>query len=129
MCLFDFFKNNVCFIFLSLKRQIFRCGKVVLEYKKNIFKMLLSLLLVVRSGDEVEKIFMDVFDKVVLFFFYQIYFLLWISGKEKEVRMLFVYLEYLKDIQFVLLLEDFDSVVDLLEYDWVFCFFLLIVSN
>lgn len=69
MCLLDFFENNVCFIFLSLKRYIFRCGKVVLEYKKNLFKMLLSLLLVVRSGDEVEKMFIDVFDKVVLFVF------------------------------------------------------------
>lgn len=79
MCVFDFFKSNVCFIFLSLQNQIFRCEKVVLEYRKNLFIRLFILLLVVRSGDEEEKFINDVFDEVVLFFFYQIYLLIWIS--------------------------------------------------
>ena len=122
-------ENNVCSIFSSLKRHISRCGKAVSEYKKKLLKTLSSLLPVVRSGDEVEKILTDVLDKVASSPFHQTYLSSWISGKEKEVKLLSTYLEYLKDIQLVLSLEDLDSVVDSLDYDRVVCFSLVPVSD
>ena len=125
----DLLRNNVCSIFSSLKRHIARCGKAVSEYRQNLLKTLSSLLPVVRSGDEVEKVFTDVLDKVASSPFHHTYLLSWMSGKEKEVKLLSTYLEYLKDVQLVLSLEDLDSVVDSLEYDRVVCFSLLPVSN
>jgi len=125
----DLLKNKVCSIFSSLKRHISRCGKAVSEYRKNLLKTLSSLLPVVRSGDEVEKILTDVLDKVASSPFHQTCLSSWISGKEKEVKLLSTYLEYLKDVQLVLSLEDLDSVVDSLEYDRVVCFSLLPVSD
>jgi len=125
----DLIENNVCSIFSSLKRQISRCGKAVSEYRKNLLKTLSSLLPVVRSGDEEEKILTDVLDKVASSPFHQTCLSSWISGKEKEVKLLSTYLEYLKDVQLVLSLEDLDSVVDSLEYDRVVCFSLLPVSD
>ena len=125
----DLLENNVCSIFSSLKRHISRCGKAVSEYKKNLLKTLSSLLPVVTSGDEVEKILTDVLDKVASSPFQQTYLSSWISGKEKEVKLLSIYLEYLKDIQLVLSLEDLDSVVDSLDYDRVVCFSLVPVSD
>ena len=125
----DLLVNNVCSIFSNLKRHISRCGKAVSEYKRNLLKTLSSLLPVVRSGDEVEKILSDVLDKVASSPFHQTYLSSWISGKEKEVKLLSTYLEYLKDVQLVLSLEELDSVVDSLDYDRVVCFSLLPVSD
>lgn len=45
------------------------------------------------------------------------------------MKLLSTCLEYLKDIQLVLSLEDLDSVVNSLEQDRVICFSLLPVSN
>ena len=87
------------------------------------------MLPVVRSGDETETILTDVLGKVASSPFHQTYLSSWISGKEKEVKLLSTYLEYLKDVQLVLSLEDLDSVVDSLEYDQVVCFSLLPVSD
>jgi len=129
MRLSDLLQNKVCAIFSSLKRHISRCGKAVLEYRKNLLKMLSSLLPVVRSGDEVEKILTDVLDKVVSSPFHKTYLSSWVNGKEKEMKLLSTYLEYLKDVQLVLSLEDLDSVVDSLEYDRVVCFSLRPVSD
>lgn len=125
----DLLVNNVCSIFSSLKRQISRCGKAVSEYRNNLLKTLSSLLPVVRSGDEVEKILTDVVDKVASSPFHQTYLSSWISGKEKEVKLLSAYLDYLKDVQLVLSLEDLDSVIASLDYDQVVCFSLLPVSD
>ena len=125
----DLLEKNVCSIFLSLKRHISRCGKAMSEYKRNLLKTLSSLFLVVRSGDEEENILTDVLDKVALSPFCQTYLSSWIGGKEKEVKLLSTYLEYLKDVQLVLSLEDLDSVVDSLDYDRVVCFSLLPVSD
>lgn len=125
----DLLKNNVCSIFSNLKRHISRCGKAVSEYKNNLLKTLSSLLQVVRSGDEVEKTLTDVLDKVASSPFHHSYLSSWISGREKEVKLLSTYLEYLKDVQLVLSLEDLDIVVDSLDYDRVVCFSLLPVSD
>ena len=122
MLLSDLLKNNICSIFSGLKRQISRGGKAVSEYKKNLLKTLSSLLPVVRRGDEVEKTITDVLDKASSSPFHQVYLSSWISRKEKEMKLLSTYLEYFKDIQLVLSLEDLDSVVDSLEYDRVVCF-------
>ena len=121
----DLLNNNVCSIFSNLKRHISRCGKAVSEYKNNLLKTLSSLLQVVRSGDEVEKILTDVLDKVASSPFHRSYLSSWISGREREVKLLSTYLEYLKDVQLVLSLEDLDIVVDSLDYDRVVCFSLL----
>jgi len=125
----DLLRSNLCSVFSNLKRHISRCGKAVSEYRKKFLKTLSSLLPVVRRGDEEEKLFIDVLDKVASSPFHQTYLSSWISGKEKEVKLLATYLEYLKDIQLVLSSEDLDSVVDSLEYDRVVCFSLLPVSN
>ena len=125
----DLLESNVCSIFSSLKMQISRCGKAVSEYKKNLLKTLSSLLPVVRNGNEVEKMLTDVLDMVASSPFHQTYLSSWISGKEKEVKLLSTYLEYLKDVQLVLSMEDLDSVVNSLEYDRVVCFSLLPVCN
>ena len=129
MRLSDLLKNKVCSIFSSLNRHISRCGKAVSEYKKNLLKALSSLLPVVRSGDEVEKTITDLLDKVASSPFQRTCLLSWMNGKEKEVKLLSTYLEYLKDVQLVLSLEDLDSVVDSLEYDRVVCFSLLPLSD
>jgi len=81
----DLLENN---IFSSLKRQISRCGKAVSEYRKNLLKTLSSLLPVVRSGDEVHKILTDVLEKVVSSPFHHTYLSSWMSGKEKEAKLL-----------------------------------------
>ena len=125
----DLLENNVCSIFSRLKRHISRCGKAVSEYKGNLLKTLSSLLPVVRSGNEAEKMLTDVLDKVAVSPFHQTCLSSWISGREKEVKLLSTYLEYLKDVPLVLSLEDFDSVVDSLEYDRVVCFSLQPVCN
>ncbi|KAL9950870.1 hypothetical protein ACROYT_G043440 [Oculina patagonica] len=129
MRLSDLLKNNVCSIFYGLKRQISRCGKAVSEYKKNLLETLSSLLPVVRRGDEEEKILTDVLDKVSLSPFHQVYLASWISRKEKEMKLLSTYLEYFKDIQPVLSLEDLNSVVESLDYDRVVCFTLKTANN
>lgn len=129
MRLSDLLKNNVCSIFSGLKRQISSCRETVSEYKKNLLKTLSSFLPVVRRGDEEEKFLTDVLDKVALSPFHQVYLSSWISGKEKEMKILSTYLEYFKDIQLVLSLEDLDSVVDSLEYDRIVCFSLKTANN
>lgn len=125
----DLLKSNACFIFSDQKRQITRCGKAVSEYKKNLLKTLSSTLPVVRRGDKEEKILTDVLDKVASSPFHHEYLLSWISEKEKEMKLLSTYLEYFKDMQLVLSLQDLDSVVDSLEYDRVVCFSLMTGRN
>lgn len=125
----DLLKSNVCSIFLSLTTQISRCGNAALEYRKNLLNTASSLLPVVRSGDEEETTITNVLDKVASSPFHQTFLSSWISGKEKEIKLLATYLEYFKDIQRALSLEELDSVVNSPKYDRVICFSLLTTSS
>lgn len=125
----DLLVSNVCSTFSGLKTQISRCGKAVSDYKKKLLKTLSSLLPVVRGGDEEEGKLSDVLEKVSSSPFQQVYLSSWISGKEKEMKLLSTYLEYFKNIQLVLSLEDLDSVINSLEYDRVVCFSLKTDGN
>jgi len=125
----DLLKSNVCSIFVSLKTQISRCGKAALEYRKNLLNTTSSLLPVVRSGDEAETTITNVLDEVATSPFHQTFLSSWISGKEKEIKLLATYLEYFKDIPRVLSLEELEGVVNSQMYDRVICFSLLAASS
>jgi len=101
----DLLKSNVCCIFSSLQKQISRCGKAVSKYRKDLLNTLSSLLPVVRSVDEEEKLNTDLLDEVASSPFHQIYLSSCIGRKEKGMKQLPTYLKYFKDIQLVLSIQ------------------------
>lgn len=112
--------------FPSIQKKISKFKAMTSDYKKALQKNLSILLPKVRSGDTLEDELTKVLKEEAATPFCQALLSSWVDKAEKEVRLLSMYLDYFKGIQFAFEPEERDSVINSLEYDRVVCFSFMI---
>ena len=119
--------NTVVFSsFSSIQKKFSKFKEMISQYKNALQKDISHLLPSVRSGDVDEKELATVLKKVDATPFTLASLSSWVDKAEKEVKLLSIYLDYFKGIQFAFDPDELDMIMNSIDYDRVVCFSFMI---
>lgn len=112
--------------FSSIQKKFSKFKEMISQYKNTLQKDISHLLPSVRSGDFEEKELATVLKKVDATPFTLASLSSWVDKAEKEVKLLSIYLDYFKGIQFAFDPDELDMIMNSIDYDRVVCFSFMI---